>query len=74
MKKWNATTLGFFSINKIRRSLSFSDNFFDVQILLIAPEAWSPERRKEAVNIMKKYEADKDSIKCCMASEGENFE
>lgn len=74
MKKLNATTLGFFNINKIRRSLSFSDNFFDIQILLIAPESWSPERRKEVVNIMKKYEKDKESIKCCMADDGENFE
>ena len=42
--------------------------------MLIAPDSWSPERRKQAVNVMKKYEADKESIKCCMAEEGENFQ
>ena len=30
MEYSNATTLGFFNINKIRRSESFSDNFFDL--------------------------------------------
>lgn len=41
MKQNDKSTIGFFSINNIRRSSSFSDNFFDIQILVIAPKSWS---------------------------------
>lgn len=74
MRNTNGNILGFFNINKIRRSSSFSDNFFDIQLLLTAPDSWTPDQRKNAVKTLKQYEADKESIKCCMAGEGEHFE
>ena len=42
--------------------------------MVIAPDSWTPDRKRNAVRILKRYEADKESVKCCMANEGENFE
>lgn len=37
--------LGFYSIKKIKRSKKFSKGYFDIDILLIAPDHWTSDQR-----------------------------
>lgn len=44
----NHSVIGFFSIKKIRRSKTFSKGYFDIDILLVAPNHWTSDMKIEA--------------------------
>lgn len=42
--------------------------FFDIDILLVAPDDWSENQKKEAVQALHAAQSDPDSVKCCMVN------
>lgn len=74
VKGGNQTVIGFFQLNKVRRSLTFNTSFFDIDILLVAPNDWSEEKKNESYKVMRQLQKDKKNIKCCMANDGYDIE
>lgn len=73
VKESEGTVLGFYQIRKIQRSSSFSNTFFDIDILLVAPKSWSEHERKDAAKTLHEMQRDPETVKCCMVSQVQRF-
>ena len=45
--------IGFYQINKLRRSKTFESHFFDIEILLGAPDHWNDADKAEADSVLR---------------------
>ena len=59
--------IGFYQINKLRRSKTFESHFFDIEILLVAPDHWNDADKAEADRVLRYLQSQNGKVTCCMA-------